>query len=318
MHYRRFGRMGFEVSELSCGTWGLDDRLWKDADAVEAAAAIRLALELGINFIDTAAAYGHAETFIGNLLVATGLSRRVAVATKVAPVVPMELPSPHIRADEAFPGQHIRESVERSLRALRVERVALLQLHSWSSMWLGEGDWLETLGRLQKEGKIAGIGVSLFDHDPDAALDLVASGHVDAVQVMYNLFDQGPAAVLFEACLRHDVAVIVRSPLYAGALSNLIGLPQPFHAEDWRREYFYDDHLEETRRRVRALRDEVGGPDRSVSDLALRFCLSHPAVSTVAVGMRKRRHVYENLRVANGPVLPPERVAHLSRHAWLC
>lgn len=318
MRYRQFGRLGFLVSELSCGTWGLDRRMWKDADAAEATAALRLAFELGVNFVDTASAYGDAEGIIGELLAATGLSRQVFVATKVAPAVPMLLPSPHITADQAFPSRHIKESLERSLRALRLERVTLLQLHSWSSMWLGEGDWLFTLQQLRAEGKLAGIGVSLFDHDPDSALALVSSGCIDAVQVMYNLFDQGPATALFEACMQHNVAVIVRSPLYAGAISKLIEMPEPFDAQDWRRDYFYDDHLAETRSRVRALHKEVDEPDQSVSDLALRFCLSHPAVSTVAIGMRKRRHVYQNVRVTNGPVLPPERLSQLSEHAWLC
>lgn len=317
MHYRRLGRLGFPVSELASGTWGLDRRMWTDVDTVEAAAALALALERGVNLIDTAAAYGQSEEMIGDVLRSQQWNRHVLLATKVNPLVPIGLPSPHVHASEAYPGWHIRRSTEQSLRRLGVERLALQQLHAWSPVWLGEGDWLPTLVALRAEGKIAGFGVSLFDHDPDSAVKLVESGAVDCVQVMYNLFDQGAAAALFAACLTYDVGVIVRSPFYAGALSSDIHEESPFRAGDWRAEYFYPAHLAETRMRVAALECAVRSPDRSVQDLALRFCLSHPAVSTVAVGMRQRRHVYANLRVLGDPLLSENARAQLAHHAWL-
>ncbi|MBI3759584.1 MAG: aldo/keto reductase, partial [Deltaproteobacteria bacterium] len=163
MRYRRFGRMDLAVSELAIGTWGFDERVWKDADEKETEAAMALALERGVNMIDTAAAYGRAEAWIGAMLRRAGRAKDVFVATKVMPLVSIELPSPHIRAAEAFPGWHIRRSTEDSLRALGVERLGLQQLHAWSPMWLGDGDWLETFQALQREGKIAGFGVSLLD-----------------------------------------------------------------------------------------------------------------------------------------------------------
>ncbi|WP_059642701.1 aldo/keto reductase [Burkholderia ubonensis] len=318
MHYRRFGRLGYAVSELALGTWGYDDRMWKDADDTEVAAAFALALDRGVNMIDTATAYGRAEEWIGRLLQREGRSRDVFVATKVMPLIPIDLPSPQIRVEEVFPGDHLRRSTEASLRALKIERLGLQQLHTWSPMWLGEGDWLESFEALRREGKIAGYGVSLFDHDPDSALPLVETGLIDSVQVMYNLFDQGASRALFAACERHGVAVIVRSPLYAGALGGGMSAAAPFHPDDWRATYFYPEHLAETRGRTKAILTDIGDAPEALPQLALRFCLSDPAVSTVAIGMRRRWHVYANLHAAaNGP-LEPTTLAYLSRHAWLC
>lgn len=318
MRYRRFGRLGITVSELAVGTWGFDERMWKDASETETEAALALALERGVNMIDTAAAYGRAEAWIGRVLKRERRVQDVFIASKVAPLVPIELPSPQIRAQEAFPGWHIRRSTEASLRALGVERLGLQQLHTWSPMWLGEGDWLETLEALRREGKIAGFGVSLFDHDPDSALALVESGLIDSVQVMYNLFDQGAARRLLPACERRDVAVIVRSPLYAGALSADILAGAPFSPGDWRESYFYSDHLAETRVRVAEILTDARNEPQAVAEVALRFCLSAPAVCTVAIGMRRRWNVYANLRASSLGPLEPNRLVRLKRHAWLC
>jgi aryl-alcohol dehydrogenase-like predicted oxidoreductase len=318
MRYRRFGRLGNTVSELAIGTWGYDNRMWKDADDAEVSAAFALALDRGINMIDTAAAYGRAEEWIGRMLRQQGGRHEVFVTSKVMPLVPIELPSPHIRVEEVFPGEHLRRSTEASLRALGIERLGLQQLHAWSPMWLGEGDWLETFEALRREGKIAGYGVSLFDHDADAALPLVESGLIDSVQVMYNLFDQGAARALFAACEQHDVAVIVRSPLYAGALGGGLHASEPHRRGDWRADYFYPEHLAETRARVEEILADAGNDADALPRLALRFCLSDPAVSSVAVGMRRRWHVYANLHAAAQGPLHPAALSRLARHAWLC
>ena len=317
MQQRRLGRSGLGVSAVALGTAGLDAQAWKDLDPAEASAAIALAFEYGINAVETSPVYG-AEELLGALLKRAGAQGRVHVFSHVPSLVPFDLPAPHVPVHEAYPGPHIRASTEASLKRLGVERLGLQQLHAWCAEWLHEGDWLETLGRLREEGKIAGFGVSLFDHDVDAALETVAGGPVDALQVMYNVFDQGAAAALLPLCRRHDVGVVARSALYSGALSPRIERARPFPASDWRSAYFFDEHLRETRKRVARLSKEVEPPDRSVSDLALRFCLSHPAVSTVAVGMRTRRHVEATLQaVARGP-LPPEKLRLLAQHRWLC
>ena len=312
MRFRRLGRTGLTVSEYTIGTAGLAK------DPREASSAVTAALEGGINAIEMTAGDGAAASLLAGLLTREGAGQRVHVFSRASSLVPLDLPSPHIPADQAYPGRHLRAETEALLKTLGVERLALQQLHVWTPEWLHEGDWLETLHRLREEGKIAGIGVSMFDHDSASAQEVVASGAIDTVQLMYNIFDPGAAAALFPLCRKHDVGVIARSPLHYGALSSRIERPDPFPAGDWRSDYFFDEHLAETRERVKRLGDEVEPPDRSVSDMALRFCLSHPAVSTAAVGMATRRHVEANLEaLRNGP-LSPEKLARLARHKWLC
>lgn len=300
MRFRRLGRTGLSVSEATIGTARLDA---PDLDMAETRAAVALALEAGVNAVEasTASAGALAELLAG---------RQAHVFARVTSRVRFDLPSPHITADQAYPGAHIRAETEAMLETLGVERLAILQLHAWCPEWLHEGDWLETLVRLRYEGKIAGIGVSLFDHDLDAAHEVIASGAIDCVQVMYNVFDQGAADALFPLCARHDLGVIARSPLYYGALAG-----REFAAGDWRRDYFYDAHGRETAERVERLAAEVESPDRSVADMALRFAVSHPAVSTVAVGMLTPTHVRASLEaLARGPL----DAGRLARHRWLC
>jgi aryl-alcohol dehydrogenase-like predicted oxidoreductase len=293
--------------------------MWGAVDDEEAMRSLALAFEWGLNFVDTAALYGHghAERLVGRVLKRMKLGGQVCVATKVPPALPIWLPSPHIHASEAFPGEHIRRHTEQSLRNLGVEQLGLQQLHVWSPMWLGEGDWQETFERLREEGKIRGYGVSLHDHDPDSALDLVTSGAVDSVQVIYNLFDQGASKLLFPLCLKHGVGVIVRSPLYEGALSGTFSRHTRFAEGDWRQQFFAGGHLEDVTERAERIKPWVRPPDQTLADLALRFSLSHPAVTTVITGMRRRRHVYANLRVSDGPMLPAEVVRQLACHDWL-
>lgn len=312
MRFRRLGRTDLAVSEYTVGTSGLA------ADSREARSAVVLALEGGVNAIEMSAGDGAAASLVAGILKREGGRQRVHVFARATSLVPLDLPSPHVLADQAYPGRHLRAEAEALLKTLGLERLALQQLHVWTPEWLHEGDWLGTLHRLREEGKIAGIGVSMFDHDSASAQEVVASGAIDTVQLMYNIFDPGPAAALFPLCRKHDVGVIARSPLYYGALSSRIERPEPFPPGDWRGDYFFDEHLAETRERVKQLGHEVEPPDRSVSDMALRFCLSHPAISTVAVGMGTRRHVEANLEALRHGALAPDKLARLGRHKWLC
>lgn len=314
MRFRRLGRTGLDISELAIGTATLGA-----ADPREAAAMLASALAHGINAVEIDSGDGAAADLLGEILRREAAQNRVHVIARVSSLVPFDLPSPHVPADRAYPGRHIRAETEVLLARLDVERLALQQLDAWCPEWHHEGDWHETLVRLRAEGKIAGIGVSLFDHDVAAGLETVASGAIDAVEVMYNIFDQAAAAALFPLCARHDVGVVARSPLYFGALA-----PGPdsrmraFASDDWRTAYFYDAHRRETEARVQRLAQTVEPPDRSTADLALRFSLSHPAVSTVAVGMRTREQVEANIGALRHGPLDPDRQAALAAHKWLC
>lgn len=317
MRFRLLGRTGLSVSELAIGTAGLEGGAGSGCDREEAGAALALAVEHGVNAVELAAGAG-AEDLVGDILKREAARQRVQIFSRVSSLVPFDLPSPHVPAHQAYPGRHIRAQTEATLRLLGIERVACQQIHAWCPEWLGEGDWLEILGRLREEGKIAAIGVSLFDHDADAGLQAVASGAIDCIQLMYNIFDPSAAETLLPLCRKHGVAAIVRSPLYFGALSGAIHQVDPFPARDWRHDYFFEEHLDETRRRVLVLDGEADPAVGSTADLALRFSLSQPAVSTVAVGMRTRAHVEANLAAIEQGPLHPEILERLRRHKWLC
>lgn len=312
MHFRRLGRTDLQVSECTIGTARLAA---PGADRAEAGAMVAMALDHGVNAVEIDAGDSDTAGLLGEILKREGATQRVHVFARVTSRVPFELPSPHVPVQQAYPGSHIRAETESLLGRLGVERLALQQLHAWCPEWLREGDWLENMTRLREEGKIAGCGVSLFDHDVDAALEAVASGAIDAIQLMYNIFDQGAAAALFPQCIAHDVGVIARSPLYFGALA---GMARHYPQGDWRAEYFYDEHRRETSARIEKLARAAVPRDGSVSDLALRFSLSHPAVATIAVGMRTREQLEANLRALRDGSLDADRHASLAAHKWLC
>ncbi|WP_447726099.1 aldo/keto reductase [Sphingomonas koreensis] len=313
MPFRRLGRNGPLVSPCTIGTTplavpGLDRR--------EAGAMLALALERGINAIELDAAHGRVADLLGETIARTDMQQRIEVLARVTPRVRLDLPSPHIPAQQAYPGRHIRAETEALLRSLGIERLGMQQIHAWCPEWLHEGDWLETLVRLREEGKIAGIGISLWDHDVEAALEAIAGGTIDAVQLMYNLFDPEGATALLPLCQHTQTGVIVRAPLYFGALA--WGQAHDSALHDWRATYFFDTHHQETFERVQRLVRAVDPAAGSLATVALRFCLSHPAVTTIAVGMRTRAQLEANLEaIARGPLAPDEARA-LAAHAWLC
>lgn len=314
MHFRRLGRTGLSISELTLGTAALGTR-----DVGEASATVARALDLGVNAIEIDAGDREIANLVGEVLRREGARDRVHVIARVSSLVRFDLPSPHVPAQHAYPGRHIRVDTEALLVALGVERLALQQLHAWCPEWRDEGDWRETFESLREEGKIAGFGVSLFDHDVEAGLEIVASGAIDSVEVMYNVFDPAAATMLLPLCRAHDVSVIGRSPLYFGALAcSPDGEMRDFPADDWRHAYFFDAHRNETAQRVQRLACAAEAPGCTLSDLALRFSLSHPAVSTVAVGMRTPAQVEANIAALRQGALDAEQQATLAAHKWLC
>lgn len=307
MRRRRLGRTGLTVSECAIGTARLAGA---GSDPAEARASVAMALDRGIDTFEIDAGDYAAAALLGGVFRTESAAHRVHILARVSPRVALDLPSPHLRADQVYPASHILADTDALLATLGVERLALQQLHMWCPEWLGEGDWLETFGRLREEGKIAGLGVSLFDHDVDAGLQAVASGMIDSVQAMYNVFDQGAADALFPLCRRHDVGVVARAPFYYGALA---GPARHYPADDWRACYFYDEHALETRGRAERL--AAVGP---LPALALRFSLAHPAVATVATGVRTRAQLEADLAALEQGPLDPQICAALARHAWLC
>lgn len=317
MHYRRLGATGIEVSEVGYGAWGIGGSQWIGARDDESVRALERAIDLGLTFIDTALAYGrgHSEELVGQVV--RGRSETVHVATKVPPKSLTWPAPPGLAVEEAFPGEHVRRCAERSLRNLGMETVDLLQLHVWRDEWIDEGDWRETVSELKREGKIRFFGISINDHDPASALRAVESGVVDTVQVIYNVFDQSPEDELLPACAEHGVGVIVRVALDEGGLTGTITPESTFAADDFRNEYFRGDRKREVQEHVRAIAEDLGVGEDAIAEIALRYVLSHPAVSTVIPGMRSLRNVERNTAIADGKGLPAEQVAALKRHRWV-
>jgi aryl-alcohol dehydrogenase-like predicted oxidoreductase len=316
MEYRAFGNTGTDVSAVGYGAWGIGQSQWIGADDDESIQALERAIELGVNFIDTARAYGdgHSERLVGQVVRAR--PERVYVATKVPPRN-LIWPAPAgVAVDEVFPGEHIRRSAEESLANLGVDTIDLLQFHVWQDDWIGEGDWLEAVQELKADGSIRLFGISINDHQPETGLRAVRDGLVDSVQVIFNIFDQAPTDELFPACVDQGVAVIVRVALDEGGLTGRITADSEFPEGDFRNHYFGGNRAREVEQRVNAIAEEleIGADDMAAT--ALRFVLSEPAVSTVIPGMRSLRNVDRNVAVADGRGLPPEHVAALRAHRW--
>jgi aryl-alcohol dehydrogenase-like predicted oxidoreductase len=317
MHYRTFGKTGLEISEIGYGTWGVGKSGWTGAADEESRRALNAAIDRGLNFIDTALAYGngHSERVIGQVL--RERSEPVYVATKVPPKNLQWPAQPGVPANDAFPGDHIVACTEESLRNLGRETIDVQQFHVWSSEWVGQGDWLETIQRLKEQGKIRFFGVSINDHQPDSALGLIETGMVDTVQVIYNIFDQSPEDRLFPACLQHNAGVIVRVPLDEGGLTGKVTPETVFADGDFQARYFRGDRKREVYERARRIAADLDIPLERLPDVAIRFTLSHPAVSTVIPGMRSLRHVKQNLALGDGRGLPPETIQRLRVHRWV-
>lgn len=315
MRYRLFGKSGWKVSEIGFGCWGMGGG-WGPRDDRQAQAALHRALELGVNFFDTAYVYGDgvSETLLGRAL--KGWNRPVRVATKV-PAKTMEWPAhPRMSPDKAFPTDWIVRCTETSLKRLGMERLDLQQMHVWTDAWVDAEEWRKAADRLKRQGKIRAFGVSVNDHEPGSALRGVAFGQLDSVQVIYNIFDPTPAEALFPLCQAHDVAVIVRVPFDEGSLAGGFTAQTRFPRSDWRRGYFKGKRLQETIARVDRLKAVLGPAASTLSELALKFCLAHPAVSTVIPGMRTVRHVEVNCAVSGSGRLPEETLEALKQHAW--
>jgi aryl-alcohol dehydrogenase-like predicted oxidoreductase len=316
MHQRTLGRTGLEVSEIGYGAWGIGGSMWLGAQDDESLQALNRAVDIGVTLIDTALAYGdgHSEELVGRVV--RERDERIVVATKIPPKNG-RWPAPDgADPEDAFPADHVRECTERSLRNLGLDAIDLQQFHVWSDEWVGRGTWLEAIEALKAEGKIRAFGVSINDHQPANALKLIESGVVDSVQVIYNVFDQSPEDELLDHCAERGVGVLARVPFDEGALTGRIGPETEFPEGDFRGHYFRDDRKQQVADHVQAILDDLAIEREQLPAVALRYVLSHPAVSAAIPGMRTVRNVERNAAVGDGRGLPDEQVAALKRHRW--
>jgi aryl-alcohol dehydrogenase-like predicted oxidoreductase len=316
MRYRKLGRTNFEISEIGYGAWGIGGVQWLGGADDESVRALRTALDLGLNFIDTALAYGdgHSEQLVGKVV--REIRQRIYVATKVPPKNWLWPARPGIGIDQVFPYRHIMDSAERSLKNLGLETIDVLQLHVWNPEWIGCDDWRRASEDLKRSGKIRAFGVSINDHQPDSALELIGAGVIDTVQVIYNIFDQSPEARLFPLCLERNIGVIARVPLDEGALTGAVSETTRFEPGDFRESYFRGDRKKQVVERVAALKRDLAGVDGTLPEIALRFTLSQPAVSTVIPGMRSVKNAVANCAVSGKGPLDAGTLAILKHHAW--
>jgi len=317
MQSRTFGKSDWSVSEIGFGGWAIGGNWGPQADD-DSVAALHRALDLGVNLIDTAAGYGngHSERLIGKVRRERG-AEGVRVATKTPPEGPGPWPpSPYCDARVRYSEAYLRRNIEERLRNLGTDALDLLQLHTWTRAWNAQPEPLLVLRKLQAEGKLRTIGISTPEHDQNCCIDLMRAGLVDAVQVIYNLFEQEPAAELLPVAAATGTAVIVRVVFDEGVLTGKYRGETLFPEGDFRRRYFAGDRLERAVRRVDAIREAIAPLKRPMPEVALRFALDHPAVSTVIPGIRTVAQAEANVAVSDSPPLPPELHAVLREHAW--
>src|SRR5579871_4882490 len=301
MKYRAFGRTGYEISEIGYGAWGIGGSQWLGGTDDESLKSLRRAIELGLNFIDTALAYGagHSEQLVGKVVreMAPAAGRPIYIATKIPPKNQLWPARPGIGIEQVFPYDYILRSTDRSLKHLGVETIDLMQLHVWNPEWIARDEWRRGLEELKTSGKVRCVGISINDHQPDSALEIIETGLIDTVQVIYNIFDQTPEAKLFPLTAARNIGVIARVPFDEGSLTGKIDEHTKFEPGDFRVGYFRGDRKKQVREHVEALLKDLGVSAAELPAIALRFCLSQPAVSTVIPGMRSLRNAEANCAV---------------------
>ena len=316
MRYRALGRTGLRVSEIGFGAWGIGGRQWIGGNDDASLAALRRAFELGVNFVDTAYAYndGHSEELIARAVRDTGA--KVIVATKVPPKNGLWPARSGIGIKDVFPYDYVCDMTGRSLKNLGVDTIDLMQFHVWNPGWTGQEEWRRAMEDTRGAGKVRFWGVSINDHQPDSALELIATGLIDTVQVIYNIFDQSPEQNLFPFCREHNIGVLARVPLDEGALTGTITANTKFDPGEFRGWYFRGDRKQQVVEHVSPLQRDLEGVAGSLAETALQFCLSHPSVSTVIPGMRRIATVESSTSVSDRGPLAAEVLAILRRHSW--
>ncbi len=314
MQYRAFPRTGWKWAEIGYGTWGMAG--WSGSSDTESLKALVRALELGCNVFDTAWAYGsgHSERLLRQAL-GGHHGDPIYVATKVPPKNGQWPARADYRLADVFPPDHIKEYTRRSLENLGRDRIDLQQLHVWNDLWAGDESWQRAVDDLKREGLITAFGISVNRWEPANVLKALRTGLVDAVQVVHNLFDQAPEDELFGVCHELNVAVISRVPFDEGSLTGTLRADAVYPRGDWRALYFTGENLKDTLQRVERLEGVV--PDgMTLPELALRYILEHPAVTTTIPGMRRVANVEKNLRVSDGKRLPAGLMQELRGHRW--
>ncbi len=314
MKYRKFGRSGIEVSDVAHGLWGMGG--WSGSRDDQSMAALQLAVDLGCNLFDSAWAYGDgkSDSLLGEII-AKNLGKQLYAASKIPPKNLRWPASPKYQYHDVFPPDHVFKYADLIRRKIGTDSIDLLQFHVWDDSWTDEPEFRNTVEKLKRDGTIRFFGLSLNRWEAENGIKAIRTGLVDAVQVIYSIFDQSPEDELFPLCQDLDIGVIVRVALDEGSLGGKMTRDTKFPADDWRSGYFNPQNLANTLDRVDKLK-AILPAGMSLPEMALRFVLSHPAVSTTIIGMRKLDHVRENIALSDKGPLRPQLLQELKKHRW--
>ncbi len=314
MKFRILGKTGWKISEVGYGMWGMAG--WTGSDDKESFGSLQLAADMGCNFFDTAWAYGKgkSEGLLGEL-VRANKGKKLYTATKIPPKN-FEWPSKReFTLDDCFPPDHIQKYVERSLKNAGLDSFDLMQFHTWEDHWLEDDRGIRKMTDLKEQGLFNAIGISLNRWEPWNGVKAVKSGLIDTVQVIYNIFDQNPKDELLPACREMNVGVIARVPFDEGSLTGTLTKESRWPTGDWRNTYFVPENLNSSIEHADALKPFI--PEGiTMSELALRFILGEPTISTIIPGMRKSGHVKTNMKTSDDGLLEPELMKILEKHRW--
>lgn len=319
MRYRTLGKTGLKISEIGYGTWQFanDENCWTGATREESERSLLLAIDNGLNFIDTARVYGNglSEQWIGEIIKKRPQADLV-IASKIMPKN-YEWPA-RIGVDiqEVFPKEHITRQVDGSLKALDIDALDLMQFHVWQDAWAEEDEWKETIQELTRRGKVKNWGISINDYEPSNCLKTLECGLFGSIQTIFNIFHQRPVRELFPFARENDIGIIARVPLDEGGLTGKIVAETDFEDGDFRANYLTKERKIELEKRIEKLKNFLDEDIQSISELALRFILSFNAVSSVIPGMRKTEHVRENTTLSDKGSLSDEIMQELAKHSW--
>jgi aryl-alcohol dehydrogenase-like predicted oxidoreductase len=314
MKYRKLGRTGFDICDISYGLWGMSG--WTGSSDHESLASLQLSIDLGCNFFDTAWAYGEGKSdgLLGEIM-QRNRGKRLYAASKIPPANDRWPAVPEYKYDDVFSPKHVFEYADKIRKQLRVDTIDLLQFHVWDDSWTNEPDFRATVEKLKRDGIIHFFGLSINRWEPNNAIKALRTGLVDVVQVIYNIFDQSPEDELFPVCQELNIGVIARVPFDEGSLGGKMTLETRFPEGDWRGGYFGPENLPPTIERVEKLK-RILPQGISLPEMALRFILSHPAVSTTIAGMRKAEHVRQNIATSDAGPLDKNLLTELKKHRW--
>lgn len=320
MKYRKFGKLNWQISEIGFGAWAIGGSMWGPQSDDDSIKALHKAIDLGVNFIDTAQGYGagHSEKLIGKVL--KERKEEIFVATKVPPKGYAPWPPPdNYDSRKSFPAEYIIEECEKSLARLQRDHIDIYQFHTWASAFNIQNEWFEAMTKLKEQGKIRAIGVSVHDTAPDSVLASLVNDRVDAVQVIYNIFEQYPQFNLLPIAEKKETGIIVRVPFDEGSLTGKFTEKTTFLGDDVRKNYFRGNNLIAVVKKVNEIKkfkDDKGHVDWTMAEYALRFCLSHLAVRTVIPGIRNVNQAVMNTAVSDGILLTSNEIEELKHFYW--